>query len=273
MSLVLVSITAAELVDRVGTPNAPRILDTRRREVFDAAERMIPGSKWRHHRAVDDWRAELAPAEEVVVCCVHGHQVSESAAARLRAGGINARKLAGGIEGYIEAGGMTILKSERLPGYFEGGIRWITRQRPKVDRLACPWFIKRFVDPAAEILYAEADWVKESALELDAVPFDIPETAFGHEGEKCSFDVFLDRFDVRDTALRRVAEIVRGADTDRLDLAPEAAGLLAMSLGISAANDDDHAALAQGMVLYDALYAWSRKATAETHNWPSAVIR
>ena len=104
---------------------------------------------------------------------------------------------------------------------------------------------------------------------MDAIPFDVPETEFSHEGEKCSFDIFLDRFGVEDEALRHVARIVRGADTGRPDLEPEAAGLLALSLGVSAANHDDHAALVQGMVTYDALYSWCRNAVAETHNWPA----
>lgn len=271
MSLALPAISADELSRIVGTPHSPLLFDTRRRDVFDNADRIISGAKWRDHQAVDEWICEIPSGAEVVVCCVHGHQVSQSAVTRLRAKGVNARKLDGGIDAFVEAGGTTILKSDDLPNFYDASSRWITRERPKVDRLACPWFIRRFVDPSAEILYADADWVVDSAAELDAVPFDVPDTAFSHVGDKCSFDAFLDRFDVQDLALRRLADIVRGADTPRLDLAPEAAGLLAISLGISAANDDDHAALAQAMVIYDALYSWIRNAASETHNWPAAV--
>lgn len=268
MSLAAPQISVEELAALVGTSRSPLLFDVRRREVFNVAERLIPGAKWRHHQATDEWIDEIPPHADAVVYCVHGHQMSLSPVARLRAKGRNVRQLAGGIEAYVEAGGITISKSDGVPKGYGSASRWITRQRPKVDRLACPWFIKRFIDPAAEILYVHEDWVQGSAIELDAVPFDIPDTVFSHDGEKCSFDTFLDRFDVQDPALRHLALIVRGADTARLDLAPEAAGLLAMSLGISAANDDDHAALAQGMVIYDALYSWIRNAASETHNWP-----
>ena len=270
MSLTNAMITAQELISRIGTPGAPLIIDTRRRPVFDEAERLIPGAKWQSHQSTDDWGPSLPQGAEVVVCCVHGHQVSQSAVSRLRATGINARKLVGGVDAYIESGGTTILKSDALPASADGTTRWITRERPKIDRMACPWFIRRFVDPEAEILFADTDWVRESAEELDAIPFDIPDTEFSHRGELCSFDTFLDRYDVDDSALRKLARIVRGADTARLDLEPECAGLLAVSLGISAANDDDHAALSQGLVVYDALYSWLRDATSETHIWPAA---
>lgn len=271
MSLASPSISPQELMALIGTPHAPLIFDTRRRAAFDEASRLIPGAKWHDHQAVDEYAARIPMGREVVVCCVHGHQVSQSAVSQLRAHGINARKLEGGIEAYMDAGGTTILKSDGLPKTYEAASRWITRERPKIDRLACPWLIRRFVDPEAEILYADADWVAESAVELDAVAFDVPDVEFSHHADQCSFDAFIDRFDIQDDALRRLAEIVRSADTGRLDLAPEAAGLDAVSLGISAANEDDHAALMQGMVLYDALYSWLRHASDETHNWPPAV--
>ncbi len=269
MSMAPFSITAEDLIRTIGTARAPIRFDTCRGEAFEALDRVIAGAKWRSHRAVDDWVREISAGADVVVNCLHGHQMSLSTTARLREKGVNARQLAGGIEAYIEAGGVTIKKSDALPTYHDGATRWVTRANPKVDRIACPWFIRRFVDTTAEILYVNADWVKETAIELDAIPFDVPETDFSHEGEKCSFDVFLDRFDVEDSALRHLARIVRGADTARLDLEPEAAGLLAASLGVSAANHDDHAALSQGMVIYDALYSWCRNAVSETHNWPA----
>ncbi len=262
-------ISAEDLIDRIGTPRAPMLFDTCRGKAFAAADRVIAGAKWRSQRAVDDWIAEIPANADVVVNCLHGHQMSQSTTAQLREKDVNARALEGGTDAYIEAGGVTIAKSDALPKYHEGATRWVTRERPKVDRIACPWFIKRFVDPAAEILYVHADWVKDSAIELDAIPFDVPDTDYSHDGEKCSFDVFLDRFGVEDSALRHLARIVRGADTARLDLEPQAAGLLALSLGVSAANHDDHAALDQGMVIYDALYSWCRNAVAETHSWPA----
>ena len=137
-------------------------------------------------------------------------------------------------------------------------MKWITRERPKIDRIACPWLIARFIDPAAEFLYVPAADVLNIAKETGAIPYDIPGVEYGHRGELCSFDAFLDKHDLNDPALRRLAVIVRGADTDRLDLAPQCAGLLALSLGLSRNFADDHVMLSHGMVMYDALYAWAK---------------
>jgi hypothetical protein len=144
-------------------------------------------------------------------------------------------------------------------------MKWITRERPKIDRIACPWLIARFIDPQAEFLYVPADQVLKVAEETGATPYDIPGVEYGHVGELCSFDAFLRLHDLTDPALLQLAVIVRGADTGRLDLAPQCAGLLAQSLGLSAMYADDHAMLKQGMVMYDAYYAWLQKAQGESH--------
>lgn len=145
---------------------------------------------------------------------------------------------------------------------------WVTRARPKIDRIACPWAVLRFIDPDATILYAPAERVLETAAEEGAVAFDIPGAPISHEGERCSFDTLLGRFDLlKDPALAALAPIVRGADTDRHDIAPEAAGLHAISLGLAHNHDDDHALLQQGLVIYDALYAWAAHARSERHAW------
>ena len=146
-------------------------------------------------------------------------------------------------------------------------MKWITRERPKIDRIACPWLIQRFVDPAAEFLYVPEDDVLRIAEETGAIPYDVPNVELTHVGELCSFDAILAKYGLTDPALQRLAVIVRGADTDRLDLAPQAAGLLAISLGLSANFADDHARLAHGMVVYDALYSWCRTCHGETHDW------
>ena len=254
-------ISVSELRDRVGTVEAPFVFDVRREAVFGADDRVIPAARWRDHRETSTWAAEVPDGAEVVVTCVHGHNVSQMAAARLRARGVNARTLDGGIEAWKAAGAPTVGRVEAPNG-------WVTRERPKVDRIACPWFVRRFVDPMAPILFVAADQVEAVAEESGAIAFDIPGVPFSHEGERCSFDAFLDRFAVDDRALRELAPIVRGADTGRLDLAPECAGLLAASLGISAATEDDHEALRRGFVVYDALYAWRRRAVGERHGWP-----
>ncbi|HET9403149.1 MAG TPA: chromate resistance protein ChrB domain-containing protein [Burkholderiales bacterium] len=156
----------------------------------------------------------------------------------------------------------------------EASTRWVTRERPKIDRIACPWLIQRFVDPDAEFLYVPAKEVLGAAKEREAIPYDVPDVHFSHDGELCSFDAFLKTYRLTgDPALARLAVIVRGADTARLDLAPQAAGLLAVSLGLSRNFTDDHEMLKRGMVMYDALYAWCREGQDETHTWNPAAYR
>lgn len=153
-----------------------------------------------------------------------------------------------------------------------GGSRWITRERPKIDRIACPWLVLRFVDPQAEFLYVPAERVLAEAKPRKAEPYDIPGVRFSHRGERCSFDAFIEEFGLGDDqALAAVAAIVRGADTGTLSLAPEASGLLAISLGLSQMFPDDHAMLRAGVIVYDALYAWAQHARAERHGWPPAM--
>lgn len=146
-------------------------------------------------------------------------------------------------------------------------MQWITRERPKIDRIACPWLISRFIDKQPTFLFVPFDRVMAEAEATGAIPFDVPGVELSHVGDECSFDTFLKKYDLANPALLDLAVIVRGADTDRLDLAPQCAGLLAISLGLSHNFNDDHAMLAQGMVMYDALYAWCCHARGERHNW------
>jgi hypothetical protein len=146
-------------------------------------------------------------------------------------------------------------------------MKWITRERPKIDRIACPWLIRNFVDRDAEFIYVPRDKVFEKAKELNAIPYDIPAAEYTHEGAFCTFDYIVRKHNINDPAIRRIAEIVRGADTDRFDLAPEAAGLWAISAGLSRNYVDDHEMLAIGMKIYDALYSWARFAQDEKHTW------
>jgi len=146
-------------------------------------------------------------------------------------------------------------------------MKWITRERPKIDRIACPWLITRFIDRDAEFVFAPPAEVKRLAAELDAIPFDVEGVELSHDGPLCSFDALLAKYRLEDPALAELAVIIRGADTARLDLAPQAAGLLAISLGLSHNFTDDHEQLRHGFVIYDALYAWSRHVRGETHTW------
>lgn len=144
-------------------------------------------------------------------------------------------------------------------------MKWVTRARPKIDRIACPWLIARFIDPTPEFLYVAAAEVMQVAQASGAIPYDVPNVELGHVGDRCSFDAFLSKYQLTDPALQRLATIVRGADTGKPELTPQSPGLLAISLGLSENFSDDHALLRQGMVIYDALYAWCRRSGDTTH--------
>ena len=156
--------------------------------------------------------------------------------------------------------------SVRAPFVIDKPSKWITRERPKIDRIACPWLIRRFIDPSAEFIYVPSGDVLAEARTRNAIPYDVPDVRFSHRGDLCSFDAFIADFGLEDAALADLAQIVRGADTGNPGLTPQSAGLLAVSLGLSVNYPDDHAMLEQGMVIYDALYAWIRSARAEIHN-------
>lgn len=150
-------------------------------------------------------------------------------------------------------------------------MKWVTRERPKIDRIACPWLIAKFIDKEPEFLYVPSGDVLRVAQETGATPYDIPGVEFSHVGELCSFDAFLNKYNLADPALQQLATIIRGADTSRLDLTPQSAGLYAVSLGLSKNFLNDHEMLKHGMVMYDALYAWCKNGQKETHNWPPAM--
>jgi rhodanese-related sulfurtransferase len=262
------SISASEVLTAVRTGRPPLIIDVRRRPAFQAATGMVAGALWRDPERVADWAGELPRASRVVAYCVHGQEVSQGVAKALAGHGLTAQYLQGGIEeGWKAAGGALDRKAA------DANTRWVTRERPKIDRIACPWLIARFVDPGAEFLYVPTKEVLAAAKERDATPYDIPDVHFSHEGERCSFDAFLKHFHLADPALDQLAVIVRGADTARLDLAPQAPGLAAISLGLSRNFADDHEMLKHGMVMYDALYAWCRGGQDEVHTWNPAAYR
>jgi hypothetical protein len=193
------------------------------------------------------------------------------AVAQLRVDGIDASVIEGGYEGWAAAGLPFVTKRELDRIAPVRPSLWVTRRRPKIDRIACPWLIRRFLDPQARVLFVDPDAVVAVARESGGVPFDIKDVELSHEGERCSFDTMLRLFGLEgEPSLARLALVVRGADTARYDLIPEAAGLHAVSLGLSAlAGDDDHGLLERGFVVYDALFAWLRFAVDERHNWPA----
>ena len=271
------SISAHDLVKLSGTGDWPTVVATTRRVKFEEEGRSIAGSIWRDHMGTEIWGPDLARlGRPVIVYCLHGHNVSQLAVARLQALGIDARYLEGGIDAYEAAGGLVLKqRGPDVPLVLQQPTRWVTRERPKIDRIAFPWVVRRFIDPLAEFHFVESEWVIDIAEELGAIPFDIEGAAYSHhgnEGEFCSVDTLLDLFGVEEPALRHLSRIIRGADTGKLDLEPQSAGLLAISLGLSLSVDDDLAQLEKGLLIYDALFAWCRRGTAEDHIWASGKI-
>ncbi len=262
------SISIQNLSALIGTPSCPVIVDVRIGDDFALDPRLIPGSVRRSHREMDAWANEFA-GRSVVVACQRGEKLSEGAAAWLRHSGIQARNLAGGFEARAAAGEL-LVRTDVLPLRDpQGRTVWVTRERPKVDRIACPWLIRRFIDPAAVFLFVEPSQVELVADRFKVTPFDIDGVFWSHCDERCTFDTMIEEFGLHSDALDHLATIVRGADTARPDLAPQAPGLLAASLGLSRLIDDDLRQLEAGMTLYDCFYLWCRDATHETHNWPS----
>jgi len=262
------SISADRLYRLVGTPKAPAFIDVRTDEAHAADPVLIPGSEKRSHLDVDAWAPKYLGRSAIVIC-QKGQKLSEGVAAWLRLLGVPADGLEGGIDAWRTAG-LPLLQTAKLPPRDrQGRTVWVTRSRPKIDRIACPWLIRRFIDPAAAFLFVAPAEVAAVAERFGGTPFDIDGAFWSHRGDLCSFDVLLDEFGLDLPPLRRLALIVRGADTARLDLAPEAAGLLAASLGLSRMFADDLEQLEAGMLLYDAFYRWARDATDETHNWPA----
>lgn len=262
------SISSAELRARLDSSTPPIVIDVRKPPSFRSASDMISGALRRDPAAVEQWARSLPQASTAVVYCVHGHEVSQNAARALCAAGIPTKFLEGGIEeGWRTSGGALDPKA------VDSSTRWVTRERPKIDRIACPWVISRFVDKDAEFLYVPAKEVLGAARERDAVPYDVADVHFTHDGELCSFDAFLKHYRLNDPALKRLALIVRGADTAKLELAPQAPGLAAVSLGLSRIFPDDLEMLKHGMVVYDALYAWCKEGQAEVHTWNPGAYR
>ncbi|RUW55558.1 sulfurtransferase [Mesorhizobium sp. M8A.F.Ca.ET.208.01.1.1] len=263
-------ITVQQLSRLVGLPGAPVIVDVRLDEDYDADPRPLPASHRRNFKTVSTWAADLA-GSQVAVVCQKGQKLSQGVAAWLRHQGVAAESLEGGFEAWRDAGGL-LVHAAKIPFRDEKGRTvWVTRARPKVDRIACPWLIRRFVDPHAVFLFVEAAEVPAVADRFQAVPFDIDNVFWSHRGERCTFDTMIEEFGLESQALDRLATIVRAADTARLDLVPQAAGFLAASLGLSRMFRDDLEQLEAGMLLYDAFFRWCRDATEETHNWPSGA--
>jgi rhodanese-related sulfurtransferase len=262
-------ISVEKLARLIGTPKCPALVDVRTEDDFAADPRLIPGAVRRAHGDVADW-APTFDGRSAIVICERGLKLSQGAAAWLRHAGAAAESLEGGVEAWRNAG-LPLVPVDKLPPRDRfGRTLWVTRARPKIDRIACPWLIRRFVDREAVFLFVAPSDVAGVAERFGATPFDVEDVFWSHRGERCTFDTMVEEFGLAIEPLTRLAAMVRGADTARLDLAPEAAGLLAASLGLSRMYADDLEQLEAGMALYDAFYRWCRDATEETHNWPTA---
>lgn len=261
-------ITVQQLSRLIGTPKAPVLVDVCIDEDFNEDPRLIPGSFRHPFHDIAELLPKLAE-QRVVVICQKGRKISQGVVAILRDSGIAAESLEGGIVAWRDAG-EPMVPVAKLPARNEQGRTvWVTRHRPKIDRIACPWLIRRFVDPAAQFLFVSPSEVPNVAEKFEATPFDVDDVFWSHRGDRCSFDVMVEEFALVTEPLQKLATIVRGADTNRHDLAPEAAGLLAASLGLSRMYRDDLEQLDAGMLLYDAFYRWARDAVDEGHDWPS----
>ena len=255
-------ITVSTLSGSLTQANQPVLIDVRKHGARKASGMTIENSIWRDPSLWLDWKDEVAAlSEPIVFFCVHGHEVSQGMTAALCAMGKAAQYLEGGFSEWQNVGlpSATIATSS--------GTKWVTREHPKIDRIACPWLIARFIDPKAEFIYVPAGDVLQVAQDTGAIAYDIPGVELTHVEELCSFDAFLSKYGLNDPALQQLALIVRGADTARLELTPQSAGLLALSLGLSQTFTNDHEMLRHGMVIYDALYRWCLDCQDETHKW------
>ncbi|MGB8397742.1 chromate resistance protein ChrB domain-containing protein, partial [Bradyrhizobium sp.] len=226
------SISSEKLSRLIGTARTPVLIDVRTDEDFAADQRLLPGAIRRSHQDAADWAREFSGRPAIVVC-QRGQKLAQGTAAWLRHADVTAETLEGGFEGWKDAK-LPLVNAARLPARdARGRTVWVTRARPKIDRVACPWLIRRFVDPGAVFLFVAPSEVTAVGERFNATPFDIENVFWSHRGELCTFDVMIEEFGLATPPLLRLATMVRAADTGRLDLAPEAPGLLAASLGLS----------------------------------------
>lgn len=256
------SISPHDLYVLIGSDAAPTVVDVRRAAELANADRLLVSAFPRPPDEKELWLQNW-PSGPVVVYCAHGDADSQGATELLQAAGVDAKFLRGGIASWTENG----LPTRR--NILTSADKWVTREHPKIDRIACPWLIRRFINPNAEFIYVSKEQVLAVAKQTGGIPYDIDGVEFTHDGERCSFDTILRVYDIKDAALDHLATIVRGADTSRHDLSPQCGGLFAISLGLSANFPDDHEMLKHGMVIYDALHTWCRSLQTETYNWPS----
>ena len=255
-------ISPHNLMRLIGTPDSPIIIEVCSDDDFNENPSLIPTAVRHPHSDIAALAASLTN-KEIVIVCHKGLKLSHGSAAYFRAMEIGAKILTGGNLAWTAAG------LPRVPAAQVPGALWVTRHRPKIDRIACPWLIRRFVDRDATFLFVTPATVTDVAERFEATAFDIENCAWTHDGENCTFDVMIKRFGLSHPALDTLATVVRAADTNKHALAPQAAGLLAISVGLSRMFRDDTEQLEAGMLIYDALYRWARDGQDEGHDWPA----
>jgi rhodanese-related sulfurtransferase len=259
-----IEITVSQLSRIIGLPGAPVVLDVRPREEFEGGRLLIPTACHLSSQTVSNW-ASAYRGERVVVYCREGGDISRGTAAWLRESGSDAQTLEGGFEAWRKAD-QPLMRTDNFPQRDDSGRTiWVTRARPKIIRIACPWLIRRFIDPKAVFLFVPPSDVVAVAERYRATPFDTGHGIWNDRENACTFDVMLEEFNLGTKPLNQLALIIRGADTGRLELTPQSAGLLATSLGFSRMYREDQAQLDAGLPTYDALYRWCRDGTDETH--------
>ena len=261
-------ITVPQLLRLIGLPDAPVIVDISIDLDFSVDPFLIPGAFRHPHTDIAGLKERLA-GRSCVVTCQRGIKLSQGMVARLRADGIVAEYLQGGNYGWRDNSYAPRVPASSIPPMIDGATLWVTRHRPKIDRIACPWLIRRFVDANARVLFVSPAEVAGVAERYDATPFDVEATFWSHREDRCTFDTMLAEFGLKTPALERLATVIRAADTNSHDLSPQAAGLLALSVGLSRQYRDDQAQLEVGMTMYDALYRWARDGVDEGHDWPA----
>jgi len=257
-------ICVRSIYDQLGLNHAPALIDLRPASELERVPRMIPGAVHVEAHSIEQWLRKRQH-QTVTLYSTSEHEIG-SVANALSNSGVRVCLLEGGIDAWISHDLPTIRVRQELG--VPGRSQWVTRERPKIDRIACPWLVRRFIDPLATFHYVPPKRVRSDANVLGAQPYDIPDVTFSHRGLRCSFDAFLDEFELHDPILDELARIVRAADTATLEQSREAPGLLAISLGLSASTTDDQLLLEQAMLIYDALYAWCKTARDEPHSWP-----
>ncbi len=262
------SITPKQLSRLIGTPTAPLLVDVCLDADFDADPFLIPGS-CRHPAKDLAGLRKVVGDQAAVIICQKGKKLSQGVVSWLRSDGVHAEYLEGGMFAWKETPDAPRIPAATLSALGPQRSLWVTRHRPKIDRIACPWLIRRFVDPKAQFLFVAPNEVENTAEAFGATPFDVENVFWSHRRDRCTFDTMLDEFALHSPPLDRLATVIRAADTNRHDLSPEAAGLLAVSVGLSRQYRDDHQNLAAGLHLYDALYRWARDGFEEQHDWPT----